>query len=51
MGIIVRTAGEGKGALLYSRPTSCLNAEAIHQGGEQEPACLYVEPDIVSRGT
>ena len=53
MGIIVRTAGEGKKARYFIRDLHILlkRWEAIHQKMEasKKPACLYVEPDIVSR--
>jgi ribonuclease G len=53
MGIIVRTAGEGKKARYFIRDLHILlkRWEAINQKMEvsKKPACLYVEPDIVSR--
>tara|TARA_B110000008_G_C16977478_1_gene566546 strand:+ start:1150 stop:2886 length:1737 start_codon:yes stop_codon:yes gene_type:complete len=53
MGIIVRTAGEGKKARYFIRDLHILlkRWEAINQKMEasKKPTCLYVEPDIVSR--
>ncbi|NBB78401.1 MAG: Rne/Rng family ribonuclease [Verrucomicrobia bacterium] len=53
MGIIVRTAGEGKKARYFIRDLHILlkRWEVINQRMEstQKPACLYVEPDIVGR--
>lgn len=53
MGIIVRTAGEGKKARYFIRDLHILlkRWEVINQRMEstKKPACLYVEPDIVGR--
>lgn len=53
MGIIVRTAGEGKKARYFIRDLHILlkRWEVIQQRMEstRKPACLYVEPDIVGR--
>ena len=53
MGIIVRTAGEGKKARYFIRDLHILlkRWEVINQRMEstRKPACLYVEPDIVGR--
>ncbi|MFW5873835.1 MAG: Rne/Rng family ribonuclease, partial [Verrucomicrobiota bacterium] len=53
MGLIIRTAGEGKKARYFIRDLHILlkRWEIINQRMEQtkKPACLYVEPDIVGR--
>ncbi|PXA03321.1 ribonuclease E/G [Coraliomargarita sinensis] len=53
MGIIVRTAGEGKKARYFIRDLHILlkRWEVIQQRIEasKKPTCLYVEPDIVGR--
>ena len=53
MGIIVRTAGEGKKARYFIRDLHILlkRWEVIQQRMEnnKKPSCLYVEPDIVGR--
>jgi len=53
MGIIVRTAGEGKKARYFIRDLHILlkRWEVINQrmDSTKKPACLYVEPDIVGR--
>lgn len=53
MGIIVRTAGEGKKARYFIRDLHILlkRWEVINQRMEdsKKPSCLYVEPDIVGR--
>ncbi|MGB0409296.1 MAG: Rne/Rng family ribonuclease [Opitutales bacterium] len=53
MGIIVRTAGEGKKARYFIRDLHILlkRWEVINQRMEssKKPTCLYVEPDIVGR--
>ncbi len=53
MGIIVRTAGEGKKARYFIRDLHILlkRWEVINQRMEStnQPSCLYVEPDIVGR--
>ena len=53
MGIIVRTAGEGKKARYFIRDLHILlkRWEVINQrmDSTNKPACLYVEPDIVGR--
>ncbi|MDP4610546.1 MAG: Rne/Rng family ribonuclease [Opitutales bacterium] len=53
MGIIVRTAGEGKKARYFIRDLHILlkRWEVINQRMEatNKPSCLYVEPDIVGR--
>jgi len=53
MGIIVRTAGEGKKARYFIRDLHILlkRWEVIQQRMEasKKPTCLYVEPDIVGR--
>ncbi len=53
MGIIVRTAGEGKKARYFIRDLHILlkRWEVIQQRMEstRKPSCLYVEPDIVGR--
>ena len=53
MGIIVRTAGEGKKARYFIRDLHILlkRWEVINQrmDSTRKPACLYVEPDIVGR--
>ncbi|MGJ8651471.1 MAG: Rne/Rng family ribonuclease [Opitutaceae bacterium] len=53
MGIIVRTAGEGKKARYFIRDLHILlkRWEVINQRMEStnKPSCLYVEPDIVGR--
>ncbi|MGC6423765.1 MAG: Rne/Rng family ribonuclease [Lentimonas sp.] len=53
MGIIVRTAGEGKKARYFIRDLHILlkRWEVITQRMEStnQPSCLYVEPDIVGR--
>ena len=53
MGIIVRTAGEGKKARYFIRDLHILlkRWEVISQRMEStnQPSCLYVEPDIVGR--
>lgn len=53
MGIIVRTAGEGKKARYFIRDLHILlkRWEIIQQRIEtsKKPTCLYVEPDIVGR--
>ncbi|MFT4901245.1 MAG: ribonuclease G [Lentimonas sp.] len=53
MGIIVRTAGEGKKARYFIRDLHILlkRWEVINQRMEEtkKPSCLYVEPDIVGR--
>jgi len=53
MGLIIRTAGEGKKARYFIRDLHILlkRWEVIQQRMEQtkKPACLYVEPDIVGR--
>ena len=53
MGIIVRTAGEGKKARYFIRDLHILlkRWEAINQrmNSTKKPACLYLEPDIVGR--
>lgn len=53
MGIIVRTAGEGKKARFFIRDLHILlkRWEVINQRMEEatRPSCLYVEPDIVGR--
>jgi ribonuclease G len=53
MGIIVRTAGEGKKARYFIRDLHILlkRWEVINQRMDEtkKPTCLYVEPDIVGR--
>ena len=53
MGIIVRTAGEGKRSRYFIRDLHILlkRWEVINQrmNGTKKPSCLYVEPDIVGR--
>ena len=53
MGVIIRTAGEGKKSRYFIRDLHILlkRWEVITQRMEQtkKPACLYVEPDIVGR--
>ncbi|WP_269525924.1 Rne/Rng family ribonuclease [Coraliomargarita parva] len=53
MGLIIRTAGEGKKARYFIRDLHILlkRWEIITQRMEQakKPTCLYVEPDIVGR--
>jgi ribonuclease G len=53
MGIIVRTAGEGKKARYFIRDLHILlkRWEVINQrmNDSKKPSCLYVEPDIVGR--
>lgn len=53
MGIIVRTAGEGKKARFFIRDLHILlkRWEVINQRMDEakKPCCLYVEPDIVGR--
>ncbi|MGB0743562.1 MAG: Rne/Rng family ribonuclease [Opitutales bacterium] len=53
MGIIVRTAGEGKKARYFIRDLHILlkRWEVIQQrmDSSKKPTCLYVEPDIVGR--
>ena len=53
MGIIVRTAGEGKKARYFVRDLHILlkRWESINQrmNSTKKPACLYLEPDIVGR--
>ena len=53
MGIIVRTAGEGKKARYFIRDLHILlkRWEAINQrmNSTKKPACLYLEPDIIGR--
>ena len=53
MGIIVRTAGEGKKARYFIRDLHILlkRWEVINQrmDSTNKPACLYVEPDIIGR--
>jgi ribonuclease G len=53
MGIIVRTAGEGKKARYFIRDLHILlkRWEVINQrmDSTKKPTCLYVEPDIVGR--
>ena len=53
MGLIIRTAGEGKKARYFIRDLHILlkRWEIINQRMEQskKPTCLYVEPDIVGR--
>ncbi|MFP4157279.1 MAG: Rne/Rng family ribonuclease [Opitutales bacterium] len=53
MGIIVRTAGEGKKARYFIRDLHILlkRWEVIQQrmDASKKPTCLYVEPDIVGR--
>ena len=53
MGIIVRTAGEGKKARYFIRDLHILlkRWEVIQQRMEssKKPTCLYVEPNIVGR--
>ncbi|MEO0509855.1 MAG: Rne/Rng family ribonuclease [Verrucomicrobiota bacterium] len=53
MGIIVRTAGEGKQARYFIRDLHILlkRWEVINQrmDSSKKPSCLYVEPDIVGR--
>lgn len=53
MGLIIRTAGEGKKARFFVRDLHILlkRWEVINQrlNESKKPACLYVEPDIVGR--
>lgn len=53
MGVIIRTAGEGKKARYFIRDLHILlkRWEVIHQRMEatKKPSCLYVEPDIIGR--
>lgn len=53
MGIIIRTAGEGKKARFFIRDLHILlkRWEAINQriNSSKKPGCVYVEPDIVGR--
>jgi len=53
MGIIVRTAGEGKKARYFVRDLHILlkRWEVINErmNATKKPSCLYVEPDIVGR--
>ena len=53
MGVIIRTAGEGKKEHYFIRDLHILlkRWEAIHRRMKEskKPACLYVEPDIVGR--
>ena len=53
MGVIIRTAGEGKKARYFVRDLHILlkRWEVINQRMREtdKPACLYVEPDIVGR--
>ncbi len=53
MGLIIRTAGEGKKARYFIRDLHILlkRWEVINKRMEEtkKPACLYVEPDIVGR--
>ena len=53
MGIIIRTAGEGKKARYFVRDLHILlkRWEVINQrmAETDRPACLYVEPDIIGR--
>ncbi len=53
MGVIVRTAGEGKKARYFVRDLHLMlkKWEEIQQKvqSERAPACLYMEPDIVER--
>jgi ribonuclease G len=53
MGLIIRTAGEGKKARYFIRDLHILlkRWEVINQrlNESKKPACLYVEPDIVGR--
>ena len=53
MGLIIRTAGEGKKARFFIRDLHILlkRWEVINQrmNATNKPGCLYVEPDIVGR--
>ena len=53
MGVIIRTAGEGKKARYFIRDSHILlkRWEGITQrmDNTKKPACLYVEPDLVGR--
>lgn len=53
MGVIIRTAGEGKKARFFIRDLHILlkRWEAINQriNDNKKPGCVYVEPDIVGR--
>jgi ribonuclease G len=53
MGLIIRTAGEGKKPRYFVRDLAILlkRWEVINErlNGAKKPACLYVEPDIIGR--
>jgi ribonuclease G len=53
MGVIVRTAGEGKKARYFVRDLHLLLRKweeiARRMQSERSPACLYMEPDLVER--